>query len=243
MRIQLDQKSERRPPKRAQPVPQWMKRVKIRMILIKTLHPASLIVTQSIKVSSLKCFSTHIKKSNSQAKRRKAKKKAKKAAKKSAIVDSYLDPKVVDKGAPQGTFVTPHDFIKKRAKRSKDKAEETFINADNTILVTSMSTTGSSMKEGYNMLPDANETINVTNSSDAQMEESKLLNEGGDDVPDNSIYDDPIFTDPSQRLTLLKYRNSNLPNINLNLGKKRLSILKTSAIHKKITVQLVMIKS
>ena len=82
------------------------------------------------------------------------------------------------------------------------------------------------------MLPDANETINVTDSSDAQMEESKLLNEGGDDVPDNSIYDDPIFTDPSQRLTLLKYRNSKLPNINLNLGKKRLSILKHSAIHR-----------
>ena len=45
-------------------------------------------------------------KSKSQAKR----KKAKKEAKKSAIVDSSLDPKVVDKGAPQGTFVTPKDF-------------------------------------------------------------------------------------------------------------------------------------
>ena len=61
---------------------------------------------------------------------------------------------------------------------SKDKAEETLINADNTILVTSMSTTRSSLKEGYNVLPDANETINVTDLSDAQMEESKLLNKG-----------------------------------------------------------------
>ena len=114
---------------------------------------------------------------------------------------------------------------------SKDKAEETLINADNTILVTSMSTTRSSLKEGYNVLPDANETINVTDLSDTQMEESKLLNKGIVDVPDDSIYDDPIFNDPTQRLTPINYKKSfNLPIILVNLGKKRLSILKPSAI-------------
>ena len=46
------------------------------------------------------------------------------------------------------------------------------------------------MKEGYNVLPDANETINVTDLSDTQMEESKLLNKGIVDVPDDSIYDE-----------------------------------------------------
>ena len=98
------------------------------------------------------------------------------------------------------------------------------------------------MKEGYNVLPDTDETINVTDSSEAPMEESKLLKEGGEDVSD-SIFNDPIFKDPSQRLIIPKHNNLNLPNIHTNLGKKRLSILKTSAIHKKITVQLVMIKS
>ena len=81
-----------------------MMSVKIRMILpIRTLHLASVIVTQSTKVSFLKCFLTLKKKLKSQAKHRKAKKKAKK----STIADSYLDPDTDDIGAPQGSFVTP----------------------------------------------------------------------------------------------------------------------------------------
>ena len=108
----------------------------------------------------------------------KRRKKDKKEAKKSAIVDSYLDP------------------------------EETLICADNMILVTSMSSTGSSLKDGYNVLPDADETINVTDSSDTPMEESKLLREG-EDVSDD-IFNDPIFKDPSQRLII--------PKNNLNLS-------------------------
>ena len=64
------------------------------------------------------------------------------------------------------------------------------------------------------------------------MEESKLLKEGGEDVSD-SIFNDPIFKDPSQRLIIPKHNNLNLPNIHTNLGKKRLSILKTSAIQRK----------
>ena len=76
------------------------------------------------------------------------------------------------------------------------------------ILVTSMSSTGSSLKDGYNVLPDADETINVTDSSDTPMEESKLLREG-EDVSDD-IFNDPIFKDPSQRLII--------PKNNLNLS-------------------------
>ena len=60
-------------------------------------------MTQSTKVSFLKCFLTLKKKLKSQAKHRKAKKKAKK----STIADSYLDPDTDDIGAPQGSFVTP----------------------------------------------------------------------------------------------------------------------------------------
>ena len=64
------------------------------------------------------------------------------------------------------------------------------------------------------------------------MEESKLLKEGGEDVSD-SIFNNPILKDPSQRLIIPKHNNLNLPNIHTNLGKKRLSILKTSAIQRK----------
>ena len=102
-----------------------------------------------------------------------------------------LDHDIADTGAPQGSFVTPQEIIKRRHKKSKDRAEGLNPDeSDNTILVTSMSTASSSLKDAYNVLPPASgETINVTDSSDAQMEESKLLN---DEVPDDSIYDNPI---------------------------------------------------
>ena len=148
------------------------------------------------------------KKSKSQAKRRKAKKKAKKEAKKSAIVDSYLALDDVDKGAPQGGFATPHDFIKKRAKNTKTKADNAIICSDNTILVTSMSSTGSSLKDGYNVLPENNETITVTDSSDAPMEESKPDDE--EEEASDDIFDDPIFKDPAQRLEIIKKNINNL---------------------------------
>ena len=106
-----------------------------------------------------------------------------------------------------------------------------FICADNTILVTSMSSTGSSLKDGYNVLPNTNKTITITDSSDALMEESKP-NEEGEDVSDD-ISEDPIFKVPAQRLTIKQYTNLNLPNKYNILGKKRLSTLETSAIQQK----------
>ena len=95
--------------------------------------------------------------------------------------------------------MTPQEIIKRRHNKYKDRAEGLNPDeSDNTILVTSMSTTSSSLEDAYNVLPPAsNVTIDVNDSSDAQMEESKLLN---DEVPDNSIYDDPIFKDPATRL-------------------------------------------
>ena len=77
-----------------------------------------------------------------------------------------------------------------------------------------MSSTGSSLKDGYNVLPEANETITVTDLSDAAMGESKPEDEveASDD-----IFDDPIFKDPAERLETIN-NNQTHPNKNITLG-------------------------
>ena len=162
------------------------------------------------------------KKSKSHAKRRKAKKKAKKEAKKSAIADSYLDPDDVGTGASQGGFATPHNFIKKRSKNARTK-DTVNVHSDSTILVSSLSSSGSSLKDAYNVLPDTDETINVTDSSDNAAKEAKP--EALDDILNDSIFN------PVERLETNTNKHT-LPNKNIFIGKRRLCNLKISAIHR-----------
>ena len=93
------------------------------------------------------------------------------------------------------------------------------------------------MKDGYNVLSEANETITVTDLSDTAMGESKPENET---EASDDIFDDPIFKDPAERLETIN-NNQTLPNKNITSGEKRLSNLTSSEFNEIITVQSITI--
>ena len=79
------------------------------------------------------------------------------------------------------------------------------------------------MKDAYNVLPDADETINVTDSSDNAAREARP--EALDDILNDSIFN------PIERLEKINNKHI-LPNKYNFIGKRRLCNPKTSASHR-----------
>ena len=79
------------------------------------------------------------------------------------------------------------------------------------------------MKDAYNVLPDADETINVTDSSDNAAREAKP--EALDDILNDSIFN------PIERLEKIN-NNHILPNKHNFIGKRRLCNPKISASYR-----------